>query len=115
MLEYGDGVDNPRIRDAHRYYVVGAGYQTAYSELPSLRPELKLELIQQQPLLPLERREFGYLHESVAGLPATTTLGIDCISVAETAAEKVISLLRRWTRPRTRIGCRVSISPSTAR
>ena len=44
LLEYGDGVDNPRIRDAHRYYVVGAGYQTAYSELPSLRPELKLEL-----------------------------------------------------------------------
>lgn len=44
LLEYGDGVDNPRIRDAYRYYVVGAGYQTAYSELPSLRPELKLEL-----------------------------------------------------------------------
>lgn len=95
LLEYADGVDNPRIRDAHRYYVVGAGYQTAYSEFPSLRPELKLELIQRQPLLPLERREFGYLHESLAGLPATSTLGIDCISVSETAAEKVISLLRR--------------------
>lgn len=95
LLEYPDGIDNPRIRDVHRYYVVGAGYQTAYDELPSLRPELKLELIQRQPLLPLERREFGYLHETLAGLPATFSLSIDCISVAETAAEKVISLLRR--------------------
>ena len=95
LLKYPDGVDNPSIRDAHRYYVVGAGYQTAYDEFPSLRPELKLELIQRQPLLPLERREFGYLHETLAELPATSTLSIDCISVAETAAEKVISLLRR--------------------
>jgi len=95
LLEYGEGVHNPCIQDAHRYYAVGAGYQTAYSGLPSLRPELKLELIQRQPLLPLERRKFGYLHESLAKLPATSTLVIDCISVAETAAEKVLSLLRR--------------------
>ncbi|MEN9543359.1 MAG: hypothetical protein RLZZ598_192, partial [Pseudomonadota bacterium] len=82
LLKYPDGTDNPRIRDAHRYYVVGAGYQTVYGELPSLRPELKLELIQREPLLPLERREFGYLHESLAGLAATSTLAIDCISVS---------------------------------
>lgn len=94
LLEYPEG-SNPHIRDAHRYYVVGAGYQTVYDEFPSLRPELKLELIQREPLLPLERREFGYLYESLAGLQATSSLSIDCISVAETAAEKVLSLLRR--------------------
>ena len=94
LLEYAEG-SNPHIRDAHRYYVVGAGYQTVYDEFPSLRPELKLELIQRKPLLPLERREFGYLYESLAGLPLTTPFSIDCISVAETAAEKVVSLLRR--------------------
>lgn len=94
LLEYAHG-SNPHIRDAHRHYVVGAGYQTVYSEFPSLRPELKLELIQQKPLLPLRRREFGYLHQSLAGLPPTASLAIDCISVAETAAEKVVSLLRR--------------------
>jgi Nucleotidyl transferase AbiEii toxin, Type IV TA system len=94
LLKYPEG-NNPRIRDAHRYYVVGAQYKTVYEEFPSLRPELKLELIQRTPLLPLERCEFGYLHESLAGLPPTSTLSIDCISVAETAAEKVVSLLRR--------------------
>lgn len=95
LLEYPDGADNPRITDRHRYYVVGAGYQTAYGEFPSLRPELKLELIHRQPLLPIERCEFGYLYESLAGLPPTETLAIDCISIAETVAEKVLSPLRR--------------------
>src|SRR6218665_2983172 len=66
-LTYEDKA-NPRIRDVHRYYVIGAGYESAYPQLPSLRPELKLELIQREPLLPVETREFGYLHESLAGL-----------------------------------------------
>lgn len=35
---------NPSIRDAHRYFVAGAGYQSTYDQLPSLRPELKLEV-----------------------------------------------------------------------
>lgn len=94
LLQYPDGA-NPHIHDAHRYFVIGAGYKSAYSELPSLRPELKLELIQRTPLLPLEKRQFGYLHESLAGLPPSLTLSINCVSVAETAAEKVLSLLRR--------------------
>jgi len=74
LLEYPHGADNPIIRDAHRYYVAGAGYQTAYDAFPSLRPELKLELIQRQPLLPLERHEFGYLYESLAGLQPSATV-----------------------------------------
>lgn len=86
---------NPSVRDAHRYFVVGAGYRSTYSQLPSLRPELKLEVIHRTPLLALETRQFGYLHESLAGQPPSTTVTMSCISVAETAAEKVLSLLRR--------------------
>jgi len=94
LLKYQAG-SNPEIRDSHRYYVVGAGYQTRYGNFAGLRPELKLELIQRTPLLPLERKDFGYLHEHLAGIPAASALSIECISVAETAAEKVLSLLRR--------------------
>jgi len=94
ILEYPEG-SNPAIRDSHRYYVVGAGYKTRYDEFASLRPELKLELIQRTPLLPLERREFGYLHEHIAGIPLSCPLTIECVSMAETAVEKVLSLLRR--------------------
>ena len=93
-LKYDEG-SNPRIGDAHRYFVVSAAYQSAYTQIPSLRPELKLELMQRQPLLPLETLEFGYLYEKIAGLPPSTSLAIYCISVAETTAEKVRSLLRR--------------------
>jgi hypothetical protein len=86
---------NPHIRNKHRYCEVGAGYQSAYPQLPSLRPELKLELMQRQPRLPLENRTFGYLYESLAGLPFSSPVSITCISIAETTAEKVLSLLRR--------------------
>jgi hypothetical protein len=92
MLQYPDDA-NPHIRDAHRYYVMGAEYQSAYAELPSLRPELKLEIIQRAPLLPLEKHQFGYLYESLAGLAPSLTFTMDCVSVAETTAEKVLSLL----------------------
>lgn len=94
LLKYPEG-SNPHIRDAHRYYVVGAGYAPAYPAIASLRPELKLELIQRNPRLPLEERQFGYLYESIAGLPSSEPLTISCVSVSETAAEKVVSLLRR--------------------
>jgi hypothetical protein len=94
LLQYAEGA-NPGISDAHRYYVIGAGYQSAYTEIASLRPELKLELIERTPLLPLERCQFGYLHESVAGMSPSLTVSMDCIGVAETTAEKVLSLLRR--------------------
>jgi len=87
--------ENPHIRNKHRYCEVGAGYQSAYPQLPSLRPELKLELMQRQPRLPLETRTFGYLYESLAGLKLSSPVSIACISVAETTAEKVLSLLRR--------------------
>jgi hypothetical protein len=95
LLAHDDGSSNPHVDNQHRYYLVGAGYRSAYDTLPSLRPELKLEIIERSPVLPVERRQFGYLHEALAGIVPTATLSIDCISVAETAAEKVLSLLRR--------------------
>jgi DNA gyrase/topoisomerase IV subunit B len=39
--------------------------------------------------------EFGYLHERLAALPFERPVTIQCIQVAETLAEKVLSLLRR--------------------
>ncbi len=87
--------ENPHIRNSHRYYLVDAGYRTAFDVMSSLRPVLKLELIQRQPLLPFERRQFGYLYEALANRPLSTPVEFNCISIAETLAEKVLSLLRR--------------------
>lgn len=110
---------NPSVRDAHRYFVAGAGYQSTYGQLPSLRPELKLEVIHRTPLLALETRQFGYLHESLAGLPPSATVTMSCISVAETAAEKVLSLLRRcasqWATPSAGLANAASADPALVR
>ena len=45
--------------------------------------------------MPFEKRPCGYLYEGLTGLPKTVEVSIDCISVSETVAEKVLSLLRR--------------------
>lgn len=90
-----DGSENPHVRDQHRYCRIGAAYKSGYELHASLRPELQLELIERPPLLPIEKRTFGYLYENLTELPQTTEVSIHCISVSETVAEKVLSLLRR--------------------
>lgn len=87
--------ENPLTRDKHRYYCLAVSYGASFKD-PSaaLRPELKLELIHRPPLLPLAQKQMKSLlgqripfDEPVFSMP--------CISVAETLAEKVLSLLRR--------------------
>ncbi|MHB1541820.1 MAG: nucleotidyl transferase AbiEii/AbiGii toxin family protein [Steroidobacteraceae bacterium] len=90
-----EGCKNPHIRDQHRYCSIGAGYQSGYEAHASLRSEVQLELIERPPFLPFEKRTFGYLYENLTGLPKTVEVSIDCISISETVAEKVLSLLRR--------------------
>jgi predicted nucleotidyltransferase component of viral defense system len=86
---------NPHVRDTHRYFVIGAQYATKAPALGTLRPELKLEVIHRHPKLPVEQCHFSYLYEDLANLPRTKPVSIQCIQVAETLAEKVLSLLRR--------------------
>jgi predicted nucleotidyltransferase component of viral defense system len=94
LKEYSEK-ENPWIRDSHRHYVVGAAYKSAYTQLPSLRPELKLELVERPPFLKPEVKSFGYLYEELSGIPRSKALTFQCINVGETAAEKVLSMLRR--------------------
>ncbi len=87
--------DNPLSRDKHRYWCLAVSYDASFKDISAaLRPELKLELIHRPPLLPVANKELKSLFgqristdESVFSMP--------CISVAETLAEKVLSLLRR--------------------
>jgi hypothetical protein len=90
-----DGRRNPHVRDGHRYFAVGSRYATEEPAVTMLRPELKLELIHRHPRLAVEPVSFGYMYESLAGLQPSKIVTIPCIHVAETLAEKVLSLLRR--------------------
>jgi len=89
---------HPFVGDSRRYYEVGSLYEPATHTLGMLRPMLKLEVIHRHPRLPVCVRQFGYMYEDVAGIPASKTLSIPCVHVAETLAEKVLSLLRRCHR-----------------
>jgi hypothetical protein len=90
-----NGGPNPRIRDEHRYCVIGAAYNPKGPRILSLRPELKLEILHRHPRLETPHLPFGYLHERIAKLTPSVSITMPCISVAETLAEKVLSLLRR--------------------
>jgi hypothetical protein len=87
--------NNPEYRDVHRHFIAEVNYASHYHRLASLRPALQLEIIHRPPILATNRRRIGYLHESLGGLSATQDIEIECISIAETLAEKVLSLLRR--------------------
>jgi predicted nucleotidyltransferase component of viral defense system len=90
-----NGAHNPRFRDEHRYGVIDIAYESKGPPILSLRPELKLEIIHREPRLESSQMEFGYLYEHIAGLQPSRTVAMACISVGETLAEKVLSLLRR--------------------
>lgn len=90
-----DGEANPRIRNARRHYVLAARYGSTAPKLTTLRPELKLEVIHRHPRLPTQHVSFGYMFEAMAGLDPSRQVSMPCLHVAETLAEKVLSLLRR--------------------
>jgi hypothetical protein len=52
-------------------------------------------MVHREPRLETVRVEFGYLHEQIPKLELSRTVTMPCISVGETLAEKVLSLLRR--------------------
>lgn len=88
--------ENPMSRDTRRYYCLAVSYQPHFQDTAgALRPELKLEVIHRPPKLPVESRGIGYLLDRFVPQGESTQFDMDCISVAETLAEKVLSLLRR--------------------
>lgn len=86
--------DNPLARDKHRYYCLAVSYEASFKDISAaLRPELKLELIHRPPLLPVANKGM----KSLFGQRIPTdepVFSVPCISVAETLAEKVLSLFR---------------------
>ncbi|AOE61958.1 nucleotidyl transferase AbiEii/AbiGii toxin family protein [Pseudomonas corrugata] len=74
----------------------GTCLSKAYGDVSGvLRPQLKLELIHRPPMLAAETREMGYMLDQFVPREAPNRFSMTCITVAETLAEKVLSLLRR--------------------
>lgn len=86
-------------RDENSYVSFNLHYQSLFPIVASLRTEIKVELNARPPVLPTTplpiRSILSVLnHDSTLGLP------IECISIEETLAEKVLSFLRRTAEAR---------------
>ncbi|WP_300731693.1 nucleotidyl transferase AbiEii/AbiGii toxin family protein [Pseudomonas sp.] len=91
-----DNQENPVLRDSRRYYCLLVSYGAHFQDVSGvLRPQLKLELIHRPPMLADEMCEMGYMLDPFIDRHAPVRFSMSCITVAETLAEKVLSLLRR--------------------
>ncbi|NUA26366.1 nucleotidyl transferase AbiEii/AbiGii toxin family protein [Cupriavidus basilensis] len=88
--------NNPFSNDNRRYYRLAVEYGPQFKDVSGvLRPELKVELIHRPPKLPVEALDMGYLMDRFIPRDTPVRFRMLAISVAETLAEKVLSLLRR--------------------
>ncbi|PHN62524.1 MULTISPECIES: nucleotidyl transferase AbiEii/AbiGii toxin family protein [Pseudomonas syringae group] len=91
-----DDKEKPILRDSRRYYCLLVSYGAHFQDASGvLRPQLKLELIHRPPILAAELREMGYMLDQFIPREAPQRFTMTCITVAETLAEKVLSMLRR--------------------
>jgi predicted nucleotidyltransferase component of viral defense system len=82
------------IIDEYRYMCFNIRYPQAYSQAPCLRPFIKLEFIESPILIKPEERIIGSIYAGVLKEPSEI-ISIDCATIIETQAEKVVSMLRR--------------------
>jgi hypothetical protein len=97
-FEYVDIEDgnNPFSKNSRRYYCLAVRYQSHFQDTSgALRPQLKLELIHRPPRLPVKQLPIGYMLDRLIPRERPHQFPMTCISVAETLAEKVLSMLRR--------------------
>lgn len=81
-------------RNENSYISLSVRYESRFSSVASLRPEIKVELSARSPLLPVAQLPV----DSILGMlvnPITAGVTIECLGVQETLGEKVLSFLRR--------------------
>ncbi|MGR2932537.1 nucleotidyl transferase AbiEii/AbiGii toxin family protein [Vibrio vulnificus] len=87
-------VETRAVRDEYRYVEFELRYPQQFSQVPCLRPIIKLELIETIPLLDVESRSIQSLVAELYQQPHEVS-SFDCVSVYATLVEKIISMLRR--------------------
>ncbi|HDY7787278.1 TPA: nucleotidyl transferase AbiEii/AbiGii toxin family protein [Vibrio vulnificus] len=87
-------VETRSVRDEYRYVEFELRYPQQFSQVPCLRPIIKLELIETIPLLDVESRSIQSLVAELHQQPHEVS-SFDCVSVYATLVEKIISMLRR--------------------
>lgn len=101
LMEAGFAVPANEIiaRDENSYVSLNLHYESRFAPVASLRSEIKLELNARPPVLPTAPLPIASMLDVLIQAPRTD-LHVECISVEETLAEKVLSFLRRTAEAR---------------
>lgn len=101
MTDAGFHVPQEQIvaRDENSYVAMNLHYESRFSPVASLRPEIKVELNARPPVLPTAAHSIRSMVDELIGSPSGE-FQMECISVDETLAEKVLSFLRRTAEAR---------------
>ncbi len=92
--------DQAQNRNNNRFLHSQWSYGRSYDSAVSLRPNLQLEFITRNPMLPTTTCSLQPLADRLAGRTGGR-FNVETISIAETRAEKVISFLRRYAHHRS--------------
>ena len=88
-------------RNESRFFYCQVGYPTTFAVDPALRPKLKLDVTLRSPVLAPEDRSLRSFVAEARGDPPEVP-GINCVTPAETAADKMSALTWRVLDQRTR-------------
>ena len=93
--------DGVTARDENNYFSLALHYESAFPKVVSLRSEIQVEFSARPMFTPTQRLPIASMLEVSAGLPSQA-FEMTCVSIEETLAEKVLSLLRRTAHMRAR-------------
>lgn len=94
-------VDGVTARDENNYFSLALHFQSAFPRVVSLRSEIQVEFSARPMIRPTQRLAITSMLEVSASLPSQA-FEMTCVSIEETLAEKVLSLLRRTAQMRVR-------------
>lgn len=87
-------MDEPIVMDEYRYICFDIRYPQSHQKAPCLRPFIKLELTETDGLSETQSRTVQSIYSEILNL-APEVKTINCSSLLETQAEKILSMLRR--------------------
>lgn len=93
--------DGVTARDENNYFSLALHFQSAFPRVVSLRSEIQVEFSARPMITPTQRLAISSMLEVSASLPSQA-FEMACVSIEETLAEKVLSLLRRTAQMRVR-------------
>lgn len=94
----GEGAITTTVRDEGAYSAISVEYDSAFEKPVSLRPHLLIELNYTELAKPTQTQEVGLLLDRLLSGSYMAPLKLECVSLEEALAEKIVSFPRRLSK-----------------